>query len=79
MNKFPIYSGIGVPEVWHYSRDVLSIFTLEGDEYVQRPQSSIFPKVTAFALTGFIRSGLELKRPLWIKRVREWVRELLRP
>jgi Uma2 family endonuclease len=78
MNKFPIYSGIGVPEVWHYSGDVLSIFALEGDEYVQRTQSAIFPQVAASALTGFIRSSLELKRPLWIKRIREWVRELLR-
>jgi Uma2 family endonuclease len=64
MNKSPIYLGIGVPEVWHYSSDVLRIFTLEGDKYVECPQSSIFPKVTASALTGFIRSSLELKRPL---------------
>ena len=64
MNKFPIYLGIGVPEVWHYSDDALSIFTLEGNGYVQRVQSSIFPKVTASALTKLIGSSLELKRPL---------------
>src|SRR5437773_7182305 len=46
MNKFPIYSGIGVTEVWHYSDDGLGIFTLEADEYVRCVQSSIFPKVT---------------------------------
>ena len=76
MNKFPIYLGIGVPEVWHYSDDALSIFTLEGNGYVQRVQSSIFPKLTASALTKLIGSSLELKRPLWIKRAREWAQEL---
>ena len=78
MNKFSIYSAIGAPEVWRYSGGALSIFKLKGVEYVKRTQSSIFPKVTASALTDLIRSGQELKRPVWIKRVREWARSIER-
>ena len=72
MNKFPIYSGIGVTEVWRYTGDALQIYTLQGNEYVLRNESAIFPKATASILTSFIQSSLELKRPVWIKRVREW-------
>ena len=73
MNKFPVYTGIRVPEVWQYNGDVLRIFQLQGNDYGENERSSIFPNLTASLLTSFIRSSLELKRPDWIKSIRDWV------
>jgi Uma2 family endonuclease len=74
MNKFPIYLALGVPEVWHYSDEGLTMFHLKRTKYVQQLYSSIFPKVAASRLTEFIRSSQELERPVWMKNVREWIR-----
>src|SRR5205809_3072191 len=30
LNKFPIFAGLGIPEVWRYHRQALTIFKLEG-------------------------------------------------
>jgi Uma2 family endonuclease len=43
VNKFPIYEAIGVPEVWRYEGDRLSIHIMHGGHYVEAERSAVLP------------------------------------
>ncbi|MGH3085798.1 MAG: hypothetical protein ACRDSJ_00600 [Rubrobacteraceae bacterium] len=73
ISKFPIYSRLGVPEVWLHDGERIKILTLRDSEYVEAPESSFLPSVTGEILTKFVADGLTMERPAWAKKVREWV------
>lgn len=72
LNKLPIYSAIGVPEVWRYTRERLFALKIDVDSYTEVAESSVLPKVTNSVLTTFIESSQQLKRNIWARQVREW-------
>jgi Uma2 family endonuclease len=76
LNKFPVFAALGIPEVWRYNGARVSCFRLEGDEYIERAESVALPKVTNAALTEFVEQDKRLKRTAWLRRVREWVRQI---
>jgi Uma2 family endonuclease len=73
-SKFPIYSGLSVPEVWRHSGDAVTIFKLEGKAYVPQTESVAFPKLTASVLSGFLRGSPDIALPELVRRVQEWLR-----
>ena len=75
LDKFPIYAHIGVPEVWRYDGHTLSVFTLENGEYRERTQSAMLPGLPSRELSQLINDSHSLKRTVWLRRVREWVRQ----
>ncbi|HXG18627.1 MAG TPA: Uma2 family endonuclease, partial [Methylomirabilota bacterium] len=75
LNKFPLFAALGIPEVWRYDGARVSILNLTGATYIERTNSLALPKVTSEALTRFIHEGAQLKRPVWLRRVREWIRQ----
>jgi Uma2 family endonuclease len=54
LSKFPIYSALGVPEIWRYDGHELTIHLLQEDDYVIAPQSSALPLLTGRILTEFL-------------------------
>ncbi len=76
LNKFPIFAGLGIPEVWRYHRQALTIFKLEGETYHAQEASEIFPGLTGTGLTQLIAESQEMKRTEWLRNVREWARKL---
>ena len=54
LNKFPIYAALGVPEVWRYDGQQLTIHLLQENDYVAAPQSQALPLLTAQRLTEFL-------------------------
>jgi Uma2 family endonuclease len=75
LNKFPIFAGLGIPEVWRYHRQALMIFKLEGETYQAQAESELFPGVTGEDLTSLISGSQGMKRPEWLRSVREWARQ----
>ena len=77
LEKLPIYSRLGIPEVWRHDGEQLVIFLLdeapaEGEaSYVAAPESTLLPGATGVALTRLIAEGLALDRRVWRRRVRE--------
>lgn len=59
-SKFPIYAGLGVPEIWRYDGEVLSIYQLVGDadsgegSYIGRDKSIALPMLTAQMLAEML-------------------------
>ena len=76
LNKFPIFAGLGISEVWRYHRQALTIFKLEGETYLVQEASEIFPGLTSTGLTRLIAESQEMKRTEWLRSVREWARSL---
>src|SRR5215831_14029109 len=76
LNKFPIFEGIGVPEVWRYSKQAVTIYKLVGGGYIEQSTSEVLPGITGEWLTRSIADSQKLKRAEWLRTVREWVRTL---
>jgi Uma2 family endonuclease len=74
--KLPIYSGMGVPEVWRYTKGKLVILKLTAKGYIEAPESSQLPQVTSSVLNKFIDSSQHLKSNIWARQVREWTQTL---
>jgi Uma2 family endonuclease len=52
--KFPIYAALGVPEVWRYDGDLLTIYQLRTEQYVASEASQSLPVLTSAVLTEFL-------------------------
>ena len=76
LNKFPIFAGLGIPEVWRYHKQALIILRLEGNTYRAQEASEIFLGLTSVALTRLIADSQQIKRTEWLRNVRELARTL---
>jgi Uma2 family endonuclease len=74
-SKLPIYAQIGVPEVWRYDGERMTILVLEGSDYAETAESIVLPPVTSNVLTDFVEKSKSMKRTAWLEVVREWSRE----
>ena len=74
LNKFPIFATLGIPEVWRHDGARVAILTLVNNDYVERAESVVLPKVSSAILTELIDASRQLKRPAWLRRVRAWAR-----
>jgi Uma2 family endonuclease len=54
ISKFPIYAGLGIPELWRYDGTSLTIYILRGEDYVASDASASLPLLTGAALTAFL-------------------------
>ncbi len=57
LDKFPIFATLGVPEVWRYGVDGLTIHKLAGDDYHELPSSEALPGVARATLTRLISTN----------------------
>ena len=53
-SKFPIYVSLGVPEIWRYDGQRMTIHELQRDAYVEVETSLALPMLTARILTVFL-------------------------
>ena len=77
LNKFVIFSAMGVPEVWRYDDGRVTMYQLTGGNYAKVDQSLAIPLLTAETATKFLAESREVKSTAWLRRVREWAREQL--
>ena len=77
LNKLPTYARLGVAEVWRITGSRPEILLLVGPDagYKVSEASRVLPILTNDALTRFVEEGLMMRRPDWVRRVREWARE----
>jgi Uma2 family endonuclease len=76
LNRFKIYARLGVPEIWRYDGQLLTIFVLEsstdGDRYAASQYSIALPFVNTTDLQEFVRLKTTVKENALIRQVREW-------
>ncbi len=54
ISKFPIYAAFGVPELWRYDGNILTIYHLREGQYVASAASQSLPLLTGSVLTEFL-------------------------
>jgi Uma2 family endonuclease len=54
-DKFAIYAGLGVPEIWLFDRKRLTIHLLQNGQYVKTDTSRALPMLSSRVLTDFLR------------------------
>src|SRR5215510_2863077 len=75
LNKFPIFAAMGIPEVWRYDGEGVTIFKLEKEEYSIQEASGVFPGLTSPVIKRFLEDS-QMKRSAWVRSVREWAGKL---
>jgi Uma2 family endonuclease len=58
LDKFPIYAGLGIPEIWRLARRSVEIHLLVEDCYEPSETSRAFPFLSALTLSEFLAQGL---------------------
>ncbi|MEK6322451.1 MAG: Uma2 family endonuclease [Acidobacteriota bacterium] len=54
LSKFPIYAALGVPEIWRYDGEFMTMYHLVQDRYVTAPASQALPALSSDTLTEFL-------------------------
>lgn len=75
VNKFGIYSALGIAELWRYNGQVLKFYQLIEGQYVEREFSIAFPIVSVNALSSFIEQSKITGEVALVKSFRAWLRE----
>jgi Uma2 family endonuclease len=71
--KFGIYASFGVPEIWQYDGQRLSVLQLIDDSYVLSELSLCFPFLSADKLTDLLSGVSSGTRQSW-RALHEWIR-----
>ena len=75
-SRLVVYKMMGVPEVWRYNRQGITILQLTKGEYGECENSSTFPMLSTDALTQFLEQGKQSKNHnRLIAELRKWIRE----
>jgi Uma2 family endonuclease len=80
LDRFSIYADLGIPEVWRFDGQSLTIHTLHDGQYEKVDRSITLPLLTADDITRFLGlqfSKTETRLPLsensLIKQFRQWI------
>ena len=75
-SRLVVYKMMGVPEVWRYNRQEMTILQLAKGEYVECENSPTFPMLSTKTLTQFLEQGKQSKNHnRLIAELRKWIRE----
>lgn len=74
--KQPIYSALGVPEVWRFDGQRLTILHLRNGAYVASDSSSVFPFLPIPEFQQFVFRLASERQPPVLRGFRKWVKTL---
>jgi Uma2 family endonuclease len=75
IDKFSIYAGLGVSEIWRIVASKVEIHVLAGDHYEESDASSVFPFLDAQTLSTFLEQGLLQGEWIAAPAFREWLKQ----
>jgi Uma2 family endonuclease len=77
-SRLPIYQAMGVPEIWCYKRDSLTILRWDAAGYQTCETSGVFPWLSAAMLSDWVAQGRRSSNQnVLIKAVRDRVRQVI--
>ncbi len=75
LNKFPIYAGLGVGEIWRVHQRQVRVWLLRGNEYEESSHSGAFPFLTADVISRFLEQGITESSRKAAQAFRQWIRQ----
>ena len=79
LDKFPIYAGLGVPELWRVHHRQIRIWVLTGEAYEEAIHSRAFPFLTADVVSRFLEQGITESSRKAAQAFRQWIRQQPKP
>ncbi len=73
-SRFHIYEGLGVPELWYYDEQKLTLYQLQEGRYEAITQSLAFPILTDEVLTKFLAQSQNEGQDETLLAFEEWLR-----
>jgi len=78
-SRLGIYAALGVPEVWRFDGQSLTILQLQASgQYAPIERSPLFPFLTGADLAGFLNQRHQTDENSLVESFREWVRKQIR-
>jgi Uma2 family endonuclease len=77
LNRMAIYAALGVPEVWRFDGESLTIYHLGEDDYVPQEQSAVLPLLQQGDILRFLQMSQTMGETSWVREFRQWVRKKL--
>lgn len=77
IDKFDIYSALGVSELWRYDGKNLKFYQLVEEEYLEREYSIAFPLVSVKDISRFIEQSKTMGEIALLKSFRNWVKNTI--
>jgi len=74
IDRMAIYAALGVPEVWRFDGESLTIDRLVGGEYASQERSSVLPLLLRGDIIRFLHSSQTMGETSWVREFRQWVR-----
>ncbi|OUL27627.1 Uma2 family endonuclease [Nostoc sp. 106C] len=78
VNKFRIYSALGIPELWRYDGQDLKFYHLLDGQYIECEFSIAFPLVSVNDISRFIQQSKTMGEIALLKSFRAWVRSKIK-
>jgi Uma2 family endonuclease len=75
LDKMPIYAQLGIPEVWRYTKNGISILHLENGVYQEQANSLALPFITSDALYDLLLQSVAMTGYEWLRAVQTWARQ----
>lgn len=75
LDKFPIYSALGIPELWIYDGKKLTFYELEGKKYHQISNSRALPQLSSEKLAEFLKISRDKGQTFALRSFRIWLNE----
>lgn len=74
LNRLEIYSAIGVPEIWRFDGEVMTIYRLIAGQYQPQETSTVLPLLTRTDILQFLEKSQTMGETSWVREFRQWVR-----
>lgn len=74
MNRMAIYAALGIPEVWRFDGELLTIYRLVEGEYAPWEHSEVLPLLQRGDMLRFLHSSQTMGETTWVREFRKWVR-----
>ncbi len=75
--RLPIYSALGVPEVWRFDGEKMVILFRVDGQYQEVEASIALPIVTPAILQTWLTQAMTMGETTWVKALRRWIRETI--
>lgn len=75
--RMQIYQGLGIPEVWQYQGNLITLYCLVDGKYRQCDRSGALPWLSHAMIQQFLQLSSELSELAWMKQWRQQVRDII--
>jgi Uma2 family endonuclease len=77
INRLSIYAALGVPEVWRYDGQTLTILSWQNGEYLSQDRSTALPLLNAEDLVRFLALRNTIGETKLVKQFRRWLKDYM--